>query len=204
LIFSICFFFSGIICSEYSEKTGYIVFPKINKFKLIIGKYLGNLTLNISVIAFYYFLTALTTMYFYGLPIYVKLFQSFAIAVLYILAVSAFVTFFSSFMKSVNLTIVATILLLLIGFSIVDQIVTLVAPDFEPLYSLSFNSNLITSVITKDFPDSRSERYIDFEVQGFKFRQWITPSIVGGITILLLYMVICIFLASYIFKKRQL
>ncbi|MFO8018874.1 MAG: hypothetical protein R6U96_09575 [Promethearchaeia archaeon] len=204
LIFSICFFFGGIICSEYHEKTGYIVFPKINKFKLIIGKYLGNLTLNIVVIGFYYGLTALTTMYFYGLPIYFKLFQSFAIAVLYLLAVSAFVTLFSSFLKTSLMTTVATILILLIGFSIVDSIVTLALPDFEPLYSLEFVSRLITGVITKDFPDSKSGRYTDFEVQGFKFRQWLHPSIEGGIIVLLLYMAASFLLAAYLFKKRQL
>ena len=45
IIFAVCFFFSGIICSEFRDKTGIIIFPKINKYKLIIGKYLGNLTL---------------------------------------------------------------------------------------------------------------------------------------------------------------
>lgn len=204
LIFSVCFFFGGIICGEYQEKTGYIVFPKINKFKLIVGKYLGNLTLNIGVIGFYYLLTTMTTMYFYGLPIYFKLFQSFGIAVLYILAVSGFVTLFSSFLKSVNMTIVATILILLIGFSIVDSIFTLSLPDFEPLYSLDFISRLITGVITKNFPDSRSGRYNDFEVQGFKFRQWLYPSIEGGIIVLLIYMIASLSLAAYLFKKRQL
>ncbi len=36
-----CLFFAAIICSEFDKKTGYIVFPKINKYKLILGKYLG-------------------------------------------------------------------------------------------------------------------------------------------------------------------
>ena len=45
-------FFSGIICSEFDKKTGFIVFPKINKYKLILGKYLGNLILVITLSPF--------------------------------------------------------------------------------------------------------------------------------------------------------
>jgi len=33
-LFTACLLFSGIICSEFSTKTGFIVFPKINKYKL--------------------------------------------------------------------------------------------------------------------------------------------------------------------------
>ena len=33
-LFAACLFFSGIICSEFDKKTGFIVFPKINKYKL--------------------------------------------------------------------------------------------------------------------------------------------------------------------------
>ncbi|GAJ01246.1 unnamed protein product, partial [marine sediment metagenome] len=54
-LFAACMFFSGIICSEFNKRTGFIVFPKINKYKLIIGKYLGNLFLVIFIITVYYF-----------------------------------------------------------------------------------------------------------------------------------------------------
>ncbi|MHA2430424.1 MAG: hypothetical protein ACXACC_05240, partial [Promethearchaeota archaeon] len=50
-LFSACLFFSGIICSEFDKKTGAIVFPKINKYKLILGKYLGNLVLAVFILA---------------------------------------------------------------------------------------------------------------------------------------------------------
>jgi len=204
LIFGVCFFFGGIICSEFSTKSGYIVFPKINKYKLIIGKYLGNITLLIGVIAIYYFILVLLGIFFYGLPLNIRIFHSFAITILYILAVSSFVTLFSSFMKSVNMTIIATILILLIVFSLVDQIVVLSNPDFEPIYSLDFMSRLITSILETDFPATTAERYIDMEMQGFIFRIWITPTIQMGITVMLLYTIICLGLASIIFSRKQL
>ena len=133
-LFSACLFFSGIICSEFDKKTGAIVFPKINKYKLILGKYLGNLVLAIFIQAIYYFFLGLLGFFYYGGPINIRIFYSFGFAVLYVIALSSFVTLFSSFMKSVNVTIISTLLILLIGFNIADQIINLIFADsFEPL-----------------------------------------------------------------------
>ena len=201
IVFAACFFFSGIICSEYDKKTGYIIFPKINKFKLIVGKYLGNLTLIIGVIMVYYITLGLLCWYYYGVSVNLLLLASFTIAILYVLAVSSFVTLFSSFMKSVNMTIISTIMILFIGFQMADQLVTVFLPEFEPIYSMQFASNLIASILTQPFPNPR---YDDFTMMDFTIRMWITPTLETGITVLILYMVISLTLASIIFKRRQL
>ncbi|MFX0073288.1 MAG: hypothetical protein ACFFAO_19585, partial [Candidatus Hermodarchaeota archaeon] len=117
-IFSVCFFFSGIICTEFGKKTGYILFPKINKYKLITGKYLGALTFVIGVIGFYYYILVILGLYYFGGPINDRLYLSFGIACIYCIAVGSFVTLFSSFMKNVNLTIISTVLILLIAFQV--------------------------------------------------------------------------------------
>ena len=201
IVFAACFFFSGIICSEYDKKTGYIIFPKINKFKLILGKYLGNFTLIIGVVAVYYITLGLFCWYYYGVSVNPLFLLSFAIAIIYVLAVSSFVTLFSSFMKTVNMTIISTILILFIGFQMADQLVTVFLPDFEPIYSMQFASNLISSILEQPFPNPR---YDDFSVMDFNIRMWITPTLEIGITVLILYMVTSLLLASFIFKRRQL
>jgi len=201
IVFAACFFFSGIICSEYDKKTGYIIFPKINKFKLIMGKYLGNLTLIIGVVSVYYITLGLFCWYYYGVSVNLLYLASFAIAVVYLLAVSSFVTLFSSFMKTVNMTIISTILILFIGFQMADQLVTVFLPDFEPIYSMQFASNLISSILEQPFPNPR---YNDMEIMDFTFRMWITPTFETGITVLLIYMVSSLIVASIIFKRRQL
>ncbi len=201
IVFAACFFFSGIICSEYDKKTGYIIFPKINKFKLILGKYLGNLTLIIGVVSVYYIALGLFCWYYYGVSVNLLFLASFAIAIVYILAVSSFVTLFSSFMKTVNMTIISTILILFIGFQTADQLVTVFLPDFEPVYSMQFASNLISSILEQPFPNPR---YNDMEIMDFTFRMWITPTIETGITVLLIYMASSLLIASFIFKRRQL
>jgi len=210
-LFSACLFFSGIICSEFDKKTGFIVFPKINKYKLILGKYFGNLILVVSIITIYYFILGILGFYYYGGPINIRLFYSYGIAILYVIALSSFVTFFSSFMRSVNLTIISTLILLLIGFNIADQIVTLVFKEsFEPFYSLAYLGNLITGILEYPFPDPR---YSEFSFSGmgpggmggaFTVGQWVTPSIAMGITLLLVFIVFYFILAAYLFKRRQL
>jgi len=127
---------------------------------------------------------------------------SFGISVLYILAVSSFVTVFSSLLKSVNMTIIATILILLIGFETASSLVTLANPDLEPFYSLTYASNLITTVL--NFPDPR---YIEFTPPGpgnFTFRTWITPTIRAGIMMLSNYTIAFFIFAALLFKRKQL
>jgi len=137
-LFAACLFFSGIICSEFNKRTGFIVFPKINKYKLIIGKYLGNLFLVVFIITVYYFVLGLLGFYYYGGPINIRIFYSYGFAILYVIALSSFVTLFSSFMKNVNVTIIITLIILLMGFSIADQIVTLIYAEKFMLISKYF------------------------------------------------------------------
>ena len=211
-LFAACLFFSGIICSEFNKKTGFIVFPKINKYKLIVGKYLGNLISVVAIVTVYYLLLALLGFYYYGGPINPRLFYSYGIAILYVIALSSFVTFFSSFMRSVNITIISTLIILLMGFNIADQIVVLVFADkFEPLYSLAYLGSLITGILNNPFPDPR---YVEFTFGGegmgfggggsFTFGQWITPTIGIGITLLLINIIGFFILAAILFKRRQL
>ena len=207
-LFAACLFFSGIICSEFNRRTGFIVFPKINKYKLIVGKYLGNLILVIFIVTVYYFVLGLFGFFYYGGPINIRIFYSYGFAVLYLIALSSFVTLFSSFMKNVNITIITTLIILFMGFNIADQIVILIFADaFEPLYSLAHLGKLITSVLLNPFPDLR---YVERSSGGggpgghFTVGSWITPSIAMGTTLLVFYIVAFFVLAAILFKRRQL
>ncbi len=204
VIFATCFFFSPIICSEYDKKTGYLTFPIINKYKLVSGKYLGALTLLIGVIGTFYITLGALGIYYYGGPINYRYYYSFGIAILYVIAVASFVIFFSSFMKNVNMTIVTTIMILLIANMIIDSLVILLYPEFEPIYSLNHASNLIRYILVEDFPINLEDRYEEVEFRGFTRRVWLTPTIQMGITILLVYTIICVATATMVFKRRQL
>ncbi|KKM82619.1 hypothetical protein LCGC14_1317720 [marine sediment metagenome] len=200
-------FFSAIICSEFDKKTGFIVFPKINKYKLIVGKYFGNLILVLIIITVYYLLIGFMGLFYYEGETSIRIFYSYGIALLYISALSSFVTFFSSFLKSVNATIVITFILLLFGFLLIDQVVALIfAEKVEPLYSLAHLGNLIVAILQDPFPNPRYTAY-PFDPtnpDAGSMVSWITPSIGMGITMMLLIFVLFFTLAALLFKRRQL
>jgi len=203
-LFGACFFFSPIITSEYDKKTGYITFPIINKYKLVSGKYLGALTLLIGVIGMFYVALGALGIYYYGGPLNYRYYLSFGIAILYVIAVGSFVTLFSSFMKNVNMTIVTTIMILLIANMMIDSLVMLLYPEFEPIYSLNHASDLINYILVEDFPTKLEDRYEENEFRGYTRRRWLTPTIQMGITIMLLYTIVCVTIAAIVFKRRQL
>ena len=143
IIFAVCFFFSGIICSEYKDKTGLIIMPLINKYKLLIGKYLANSILVIGIVAVHYLTMILLGFYFYGGPILNTLLHSFSFAVLYVLALGSIATFLSSFMPSITPVIIITSGLVILGFPIIDNLIMTISIEFEPLYSLMYLYNII-------------------------------------------------------------
>ena len=215
VIFSSCFFFGGIIVSEFSDKTGHIVFPVINRFKVFFGKFLGSFTMVIGIVAVFYFSLGILALSYYGGPLNIRFFYSFIVAVFYVLAISSFVTFFSSFMRSATMTIVFSIMVLFMLFNMVDQLVVMFNPSFEPLYSVNHASNLISYILEQDFPTELADRYSDFNFRGgmgmggggggsFTFRTWLTPTIGMGFTILITYTVVGLAAALYIFKGKQL
>ena len=208
IISTVCFFFGGIICSEYSSKTGYITFPIINKYKLVVGKYLGKLTFVIGVVGVFYITLGILGIHYYGGPITKLYYQSFLFALLYVLAISSFVTLFSSFMKNVNMAVVSTIMILLIVNVMIDSLIILLYPEFEPIYSLNHAFKLVSYILVEDFPTKLEDRYIERVAmrggQEVTTVIWLTPEIGIGITVLLLYSVICLVLAALIFKRKQL
>jgi ABC-type transport system involved in multi-copper enzyme maturation permease subunit len=216
VIFSSCFFFGGIIVSEFSDKTGHIVYPVINRYKVFFGKFLGSFTMVVGIVAVFYFSLGLLAVSYYGGPINIRFFYSFIIAVLYILAISSIVTFFSSFMRSATMTIVFSIMILFMVFNMVDQLIVMFNPDFEPLYSVNHASNLISYILEQDFPTELADRFNDISFSPpagmgmgggggtFTFRTWLTPTIEMGFTILITYTIIGLSAALYIFKGKQL
>lgn len=206
ILLASCFFFSNIISTEYGEKTGYIIFPKIRRYQLFLGKYFGALTLVSGILALYYFLLVLGGYYFYGIVLDFHIFISYGYAILFALSVSSYVTFFSSFMKRETMTIIFSFILLLFGFTLTDLFISLVTHgEFEPIYSLAYLSNLIEYSVLKELPNPRYEELIFIsgnEVISTKF--WLTPTFETAIIALLIYTFLFISLALLNFKRRQL
>ena len=193
VVFAVSFFFGGMICSEFKNKTGLEVLPLINRYKLIIGKYLANSILVIGIVAVHYLTMILLGFYFYGGPILNTLLHSFSFAVLYVLALGSIATFLSSFMPSITPVIIITSGLVILGFPIIDNLIMTISIEFEPLYSLMYLYNIIRYILYPDFSTMDRSSY----------GRWHFPSVEGALTALLLYAIIFFIFASILFKRRE-
>ena len=188
----VCFFFSGIICSEYKDKTGLTILPLINKYKLIIGKYFANLFLIIGIATIHYLILILLGYNFYGKPIPYTWIRSYGFSVLYILGLGSIVTFFSSFISSPPLVIILVFGLIFFAFPMaIDPFFSSLAYPHEflrPIFSLDYLSGIITDLTGSAYLTSKS--YIRI----------VAPALV----VLLFYAIIFFILALLLFKRREL
>lgn len=183
---AVCFFFASIICSEYKDKTGLTILPLINKYKLMIGKYIANLFLIIIITVIHYSFLILLGYYFYGGPIFNTWILSFGFSVLYIIALSSIVTFFSSFMPSPTPVIIIVFGLIYFALEFIAFYINRLV-DLEPIYSLLYLSMIITNVALLDF--DLAEVYISAEVV---------------IAVFLIYFIFFFIFSLLLFKRREL
>ncbi len=203
IIIAACLFFGGIICSEYSNRTGYIVFPIIGKQKAFIGKFIGGIIYIYLIIGIFYLTLGIAGLFLYGKLIDL-FFMSFVFALICSLAMCCFISLLSSFLKNTTLSIVISITILLVGDRILSTLMSLVAPDFEPFYSLNYASNIIIYVFDNDFLLGEMVRFHERYRMGFEITVWITPSLEAGLAIMISYMVISLIPTFLFLKRRQL
>ncbi len=197
IIFASFFFFGAIIAEEFQYKTYLILFPKINKLKLIAGKFLGNLILFLSVLTIYYIYYLILGLIFFQ-QISFEFFLSYLFTLLYGIAVSTFILAISSFMRSVSFSIIISFLLLFVGFSTISTFLTLFLPYVEPIYLITYHGSMNVQIF--NFPDLRYYESTFF----IYMRIWLTPSIITNISIQLIYIGFDFILSYFIFNLREL
>ncbi|MHA1819308.1 MAG: hypothetical protein ACTSVC_02465, partial [Promethearchaeota archaeon] len=177
LIYIISSAFAGpIFAADFEKKTGYILFPKISRGELFIGRIISLYLLSAIIITLnYIFITIITYAKYSNLP--GGLIPSLIFALLYLLACFSFTSLFSSFMKSVAFSIIISLIFLFIGFSMIEGIV-MFTTNIEPLFSLSYLGNIILNIF--NMPDPR---YMEMKIPlndgsgtVLKFTQWLTPT----------------------------
>lgn len=204
LIFVSCFFFSDIVSSEFSKKTGYIMFPKINKYKLIVGKFVANLNIIIILVILYYLTMNFSTMVIYDTVI-PESYLSLGIAIIYTITLSTLILFLSSIMPTVNFTTITVILLYIIGFPILEQALTAINQEIEPIFSLNYIGNLINYVIPGGWPVGKRWAWVYYAGDTLPpVKIWITPTIEMGILIMSFYTALLFLFTLLTIKRKEL
>ncbi|MFW9970030.1 MAG: hypothetical protein ACFFDF_07495 [Candidatus Odinarchaeota archaeon] len=195
LVLAVSIFFGGIICSEYKNKTGLTIVPLVNRYKLILGKYLANVVLVSGTTSVFYLTITLFAYNFYGGPLLNTVPYSFGLALLYALALSSIAIFLSSCLPSIS-----TVILTMVGYFIVIDVIIFsfifgTSGEIEPLYSFSYLFQIISYILYPNFSTmARRDEFTD---------QWLFPSIEGALILLSLYIILFFILGILLFKYRK-
>ncbi len=204
ILFVSCFFFSDIVCSEFDKKTGYILFPKINKNKLIGGKYLANLSIIILLVIIHYLMLDISVVVIYDTVI-PESFISLGIAIFYTITLSALILLFSTIMPKANLTTIVVILIYLVGFLVLEQVLTAINQEIEPIFSLNYIGNLINFIIPGGLLEGQRWMWVYYAGDVLPpVKVWRTPTIEVGILIMSLYTALSFFFIFLALKKKEL
>jgi len=194
-------FGGSMIALDYDKQTGNLIFPKITKGRLFVGRLIARYLLSAIAVTAYYILTTVTTAIKYkSLPI--ETLASFGWALLYMFLVLAMVIFFSSFLKKTSTTIVISLVMVLMIFNLTSTILAIAGAEIEPLFILTYYSNIITQSFAMP-----AERFFEAPLtpnpEGPTGFQWITPSIAGAAIGMIIYSTILLVAAYFLFRRRQ-
>ena len=200
-------FGASIIVEDFEKQTGNLMFPNSTKLRLLTGRTIAAFILGSICLTFYYLLIGLDTFFFRNYSLPVEFYYSFFWAELYFLMLLSFTIFFSSFSRSSSLVIILVVLLILIVFTIIERLIPILGYEGEPLFILTYFSNIVTSILA--YPAQRS-RLVTFEGRrsagsgvGRQFTFWSTPDPLGALLFMVGYTVIFLVLGYFLFERRQ-
>ncbi len=159
--------------------------------------FLGNLLLFIIVLSIYFTFNAILGLIFFQ-QLTIEFLFSYIFGIFYGITVSTFILLISSLMRSVSSSVVISVLILFIGFNMSVGIIMIAFPYVEPIYILTYHSSLYTQIF--DFPEVR---YYDLSFL-FLMRTWLTPTLISGISVQLIYIGFDLTLSYFIFNLREL
>ncbi|NVM35500.1 MAG: ABC transporter permease [Candidatus Lokiarchaeota archaeon] len=207
VILSAAGFAGSIIAEDFHRQTGNLIFPKISKTRLLIGRVISRYGLNTICVGFYYVLIGVMTFIKYE-EIPIVIWGSLGWALLYTFMIFSFVTLMSSIMKSTAISIIVSILFLLIVFNMLSMILRFAGVEGEPLYILTYYEGIITA--SMNMPDPRySEIRMPTGMGGngdgefATFINWTTPTEAVALIGMLIFTSIFLALTYFLYRRRQ-
>ena len=206
-------FASSIIVEDFEKQTGNLLFPKIERGRLLIGRYVARyIYAAISVLIYYGEIMILTYNEYNELP--EMMWNSFFWALMYLHLVMAFVTLMSALLNRIGTAIIMSITFLLMVFVSITTLLMYSESTVEPLFDITYYADIITNIF--DMPDPN---YIDFSPQiGTRqgpagqqipefsdrvFRRWLTPTEDSALMGISIYSTVFLIGAYLIYRVKQ-
>src|SRR5487761_173140 len=203
LVFFCAIFFGGdAISGEFQNKTGYfLVANPIRRSSIYIGKWIAALIASLIIIGIFTALMLANAVYYFGSSVPWQFDYSLVFTLVYLIAALGFTFFFSSLFKSSAMSIIVTAILLLFGFSLIDDLVTRLA-NIEPWFTLSYGSGIISSVFSTPYPSHISTTVEHFGARAISSTSYFA-TIPEGLTIMLVYFIVTAVLGLVLFERKE-
>ena len=196
-------FGGSIIVEDFEKQTGNLLFPKIERSRLLIGRYIARFSLaSLSLILYYIEIAFLTYINYEIVP--AIMWESLGWTILYLHLVLSFVVLMSALLNRIATAQVASLLFLLMVFNIITQILMYSQSTIEPLFILTYYGNIITAWFNMPDPRYREIPRIPGPLgNGIKFYSWATPSALDAIIGMILYSTILLVLSYILYRRKQ-
>ena len=196
IVLSSAFLGGDAIAMDFGSPTGYymLVLP-VRRIVLLTGRFLGAVATAFVIGLTYFAFSVGGAWYFFGagaLP-WGTIGESLVLATVYLLAAMGLAFLFSSFFRTPAVAMIATVLIVLLGFSIVTGVVEV--GGYEPWFSLTYASNVIGQVFSSNF--QHTMRVGESSFVGYQPYLW------EGVAIMVSYLVICFGLSAVIYQYKE-
>lgn len=201
VIISAAFLGGDALAVDLAGGPGYLMLTlPVRRRTLLAGRYVAA-ALTVTAVALVYYAFALAGSIGFYDQIPPAVLVSLGAALLFGLSALAVAFFFSSFFKSPSVAIIASLLILILGFPIATAISSFVGG--EPWYSLDYGSGIISNVLVSDFQHHKT-----LVVGGgpggvtFTLQQW-SPYLWEGVVIIAAYLAVFLVLTYVLYQYRE-
>jgi ABC-type transport system involved in multi-copper enzyme maturation permease subunit len=194
-------FGSSIIVEDFEKYTGNLLFPKIERGRLLVGRYCAHyFYASISLCVFYFEIMIITLLNYDYIPEII--WESLGWALLYLHLVLSFCVLISALMKRVSEATILSLFFFLLIFTSLTSLLKYTESTIEPLFIPDYYANIITACFDMPrvrFTEMQLGRHGDHRI----VLAWATPSVEGALIGMILYSSLLLFFAYMLYRRKQ-
>jgi ABC-2 type transport system permease protein len=200
IIFAGVIFGSDAIAGEFQNRTGYFLMGlPIRRVTVYVGKYIAALIASVIAVVVYAIILLGNGAYYFGTSAFIGAFvTSFALALIYLLALLGATFLFSSLFKTSTYATLVVAVLFLFGFSLLQDLVAGLA-KVEPWFIISYASPVIGYPFLSTLPAHMAHVTIG---RGGGFTTY-NPTYPEGIAIMIGYFILTAIVGLLLFEREE-
>jgi len=205
IIFAGVIFGGDAIAGEFQNKTGYFLMGlPVRRATVYVGKYLAAFIASLTAVVFFAGLLLANGAYYFGAGAFTAdFFGSFALAIVYLLALLGAVFLFSSMFKTSTYATLITAVLFLFGFSLLQALIADLA-HVTPWFILTYADTVIGGIFnTSCLSAPGTHVCMSPGPPGSPPITVTNATIAEGVGIMLAYFVITAILGLFLFEREE-